>query len=155
MLSYFFYLIINNRLIRLLILIFSAIYLIIFCLFVSSSDDHFNSILSAIGSVIMLFLSLSFFVISMRPSEEPVDLFSPVFLIVIALLLYVASTLFLYIIANRLTAREMEQYWGINHVSNILTNLIFAAAFLLFRFQKKNPPPEKTAVDFTRFSDER
>jgi uncharacterized BrkB/YihY/UPF0761 family membrane protein len=103
----------------------------------------------------MLFLSLSFFVISMRPSEEPVDLLSPVFLIVIALLLYVASTLFLYIIANRLTAKEMEQYWGINHVSNILTNLIFAAAFLLFRFQNKNPSPEKTAVDFTRFSDER
>lgn len=155
MLSYFFYLIIDNQLIRWLILVFSAVYLIIFCLFVSSSDEHFNSILSAIGSVIMLFLSLSFFVISMRPSEEPVDLLSPVFLIVIALLLYVASTLFLYIIANRLTAKEMEQYWGINHVSNILTNLIFAAAFLLFRFQKKNPSPEKTAVDFTRFSDER
>ncbi|MDP4213028.1 MAG: hypothetical protein Q8918_18890 [Bacteroidota bacterium] len=103
----------------------------------------------------MLLLSLAFFVISMRTSEEPINLLSPVFLIVIALLLYVASTLFLYIIANRLTAREMEQYWGINHVSNILTNVIFAAAFLLFRFQKKNPYPENAAVDFTRFPDER
>ena len=103
----------------------------------------------------MLLLSLAFFVISMRTSEEPINLLSPVFLIVIALLLYVASTLFLYIIANRLTAREMEHYWGINHVSNILTNVIFAAAFLLFRFQKKNPSPENAAVDFTRFPDER
>lgn len=155
LLSYFFYLIIKIRAIRLLIFLFSAIYLAIFCLFVSSSDDHFNSVLSALSSVFMLFLSLTFFVIAMKPSQEPVNLFSPIFLIVIALLLYVASTLFLYIIANRLTTKEMEQYWGINHVSNILTNLIFAAAFLLYRFQKNNPIPEKTAVDFTRIPDDR
>lgn len=153
--TYFFYIIIQKRLVRILIVIFSIVYLVTFCIFATSNDDQFNSLLNAIGSVIILTLSLAFFVISMRTSEEPINLLSPVFLIVIALLLYVASTLFLYIIANRLTAREMEQYWGINHVSNILTNVIFAAAFLLFRFQKKNPSPENAAVDFTRSPDER
>jgi len=152
--TYFFYIIIQKRFVRVLIVIFSIVYLVTFCIFATSNDDQFNSLLNAIGSVIILTLSLAFFVISMRTSEEPINLLSPVFLIVIALLLYVASTLFLYIIANRLTAREMEQYWGINHVSNILTNVIFAAAFLLFRFQKKNPSPENAAVDFTRFPDE-
>lgn len=155
MLSYFYYLIINNRLIKLIIVIFSAVYLIAFFLLVSSSDERFNSILSALSSVFMLFLSLTFFVVTMKSSQEPVNLFSPIFLIVIALLLYVASTLFLYIIANRLTTKEMEQYWSINHVSNILTNIIFAAAFLLFRFQKNNPIPERTTVDFTRIPDDR
>jgi hypothetical protein len=91
----------------------------------------------------------------MRTSQEQVNFYSPVFLIVIALLLYVASTLFLYIIASRLTVREMEQYWSINHWSNILTNLIFSAAFLLQHFQHKNPSPESPPVDFTRFPDDR
>lgn len=91
----------------------------------------------------------------MRTSEEPANLFSPIFLIVIALLLYVASTLFLYIIASRLSAKDMDKYWSINHVSNILTNLIFSVAFILFRYQKQNPTSENLAVDFTRSPDDR
>jgi hypothetical protein len=91
----------------------------------------------------------------MQLSAEPLNLFSPVFLIVIALLLYVASTLFLYIIAGHLAVKEREKYWSINNVSNILTNLIFSVAFILFRFQNKNPFPENAAVDFTRFPDDR
>jgi hypothetical protein len=49
----------------------------------------------------------------------------------------------------------MREYWSINHVSNIITNLIFSVAFFLNRYQKKNPFPEKAAVDFTSFPDDR
>ena len=67
---------------------------------------------------------------------------NPLFLIVIALLLYVACTLFLFIIANKLSEKEMDKYWGdITVYNNILTNLLFSAAFLLYRFQHKNPDP--------------
>jgi hypothetical protein len=91
----------------------------------------------------------------MRNSEIPGSFFSPIFLIVIALLLYVASTLFLYVIASQLSEKEMEQYWSINHVSNILTNLIFAVAFYLHRYKYKNPSSENVPVDFTRLPDDR
>ena len=91
----------------------------------------------------------------MRNTNTTTNFYSPVFLIVIALLLYVASTLFLYIIASQLTEKEMEQYWSINHISNILTNLIFSIAFISFHFQRKNPSPENASVDFTRFPDDR
>jgi hypothetical protein len=91
----------------------------------------------------------------MKLTAEPTTLFSPTFLIVIALLLYVASTLFLYIIAGQLAEKEREKYWSINNVSNIITNLIFSVAFFLNRYQKKNPFPEKAAVDFTSFPDDR
>jgi hypothetical protein len=91
----------------------------------------------------------------MRPTAESIDLFSPVFLIVIALLLYVASTLFLYIIASRLSDKEIEQYWAINHIANILMNLIFSVAFILYHSQKKNPTPINANVDFTRYPDDR
>ncbi len=103
----------------------------------------------------MIILCVAFFANSMKLSAEPLSLFSPIFLIVVAILLYVASTLFLYIIASRLNAKEIGEYWSINHVSNIITNLIFSIAFLLNRFQKKNPFPENANVDFTSFPDDR
>lgn len=77
------------------------------------------------------------------------------FLVVVALIIYVASTLFLYVIASRLSDEEMGQYWSINHIVNILMNVIFSAAFFLNRPQKRNPILENAAVDFTRFPDDR
>jgi hypothetical protein len=91
----------------------------------------------------------------MRITAQSVSLFSPVFLVVVALIIYVASTLFLYVIASRLSDEEMGQYWSINHIVNILMNVIFSAAFFLNRPQKRNPTLENAAVDFTRFPDDR
>ncbi len=155
MLSYFFFLIIQNRKIKLLILFFAVIYLILFVFLASTSDDHFNSILSAVGSVFLLTLCLIYLVHSMRLTTAPVSFFSPVFLIVIALLIYVASTLFLYIVASQLTEKEMDQYWSINHIVNILINVIASLAFISVRTQSKNPTPENQQLDFTPFSDDR
>ena len=109
--------------------------------------------LSSIGSVIILILSLSYIIASLGPSSIPVDVFTPVFLIVVGILFYVASTLFLYLIANNLSNDEMQKYWRINDYSNILTNVIFSSAFLLYRFQHKNPTHESHSVDFTSPND--
>jgi hypothetical protein len=81
------------------------------------------------------------------------DIFNPLFIIVIAILLYVACTLFLFIIANQLTESEMDKYWNITIYSNILTNLLYTTAFLLYRFQYKSSTPENQTVDFTSPND--
>jgi hypothetical protein len=48
----------------------------------------------------------------------------------------------------------MTKYWrSITVYNNILTNLLFAVAFLLYRFQHKNPTPESQSVDFTSPND--
>jgi hypothetical protein len=150
---YFFYIIINQRLIRILILVVSTFYLAFFFLHSKSNNDQFNSVLSAIGSVIILILSLSYFMNTLKPTNEPVSIFTPVFLIVVALLLYISITLFLYIIANRLSEKEMEKYWSLNNYSNILTSLIYSSAFVLFYYQQKSKPPESHSVDFTSPND--
>jgi hypothetical protein len=90
---------------------------------------------------------------SMKQTTESLDIFNPLFLIVIAILLYVACTLFLFIIANQLTEKEMDKYWNITIYSNILTNLLYSTAFLLYRFQNKSPTPENQTVDFTSPND--
>lgn len=151
--TYFFYIIIKHRFIRILILGFSLFYLLYFLLNSKTDNNQFNSELSAIESVVILTLSLSYFMIIMRPTSEPVNIFTPVFLIVVGLLLFVSSTLFLFIIANRLSEKEMNQYWSINYYANILVSFIFSAAFLLFFFQQKSKPLESQSVDYTSPND--
>jgi hypothetical protein len=154
LITYFFYLIIDSRLIRFLIIIFSFFYLIIFIFYSKPDKDQFNSIVGAFGLVIILILSLCFFVIALKPTEIPVtNIFTPRFIIVIALLLYVASTLFLNIIANKLSEKEMLQYWSINTYSSILTSLIYTIAFIVFKYQKKSSTFENQHVDFTSPND--
>jgi hypothetical protein len=154
LLTYFFYLVINSRLIRFLIVIFSLFYLAIFIFYSKSDKDQFNSIVSALGSVIILILSLCYFIIALKPTDIPItNIFTPRFLIVIALLLYVASTLFLYIIASKLSEKEMLQYWSINTYAGILTSLIISMAFIVFKYERQHPPSENHSVDFTSPND--
>lgn len=89
----------------------------------------------------------------MKPTLEPISILTPAFLISIALLISVSSTLFLNIIANKLTIIEMEKYWNISNYSNILTNLIYSFAFFLFYYQQKSKSPESHPVDFTSPND--
>jgi uncharacterized BrkB/YihY/UPF0761 family membrane protein len=90
----------------------------------------------------------------MNQNTQSLSILNPGFLIVIAMLLYVAFTLFLFIIANKLSEDEMAKYWrSITVYNNILTNLLFSVAFLLYRFQHKNPTPESHSVDFTSPND--
>ena len=123
-LSLFFYLTIKLRLIRTLIILISTIYFILFLILSKNIHVQFNSILSFFSQVIILGLCLVYLFISIKQIPESIEIVNPLFLIVIALLLYVACTLFLFIIANKLSAKEMDQYWGgITVYNNIVTNL--------------------------------
>lgn len=148
-LSYFFYLIVNQRLIR-SIIIFLCVFYVIFSFFYSKSDNYqYHSTTGVIGSIIILLLTLTYITYIMKPASEPVNIFTPVFLITIAILINISSTLFLNIISNRLTIDEMEKYWSISNYSNIFMNIIFSAAFILFHFQQKHKPPESHSVDYS------
>jgi len=153
-LSFFFYITIRLRLVRAIIVIVSTVLFIVFFVLLKGINIQFNSILSFFSQVSILGLCLVYIFTNMKQNTESLDILNPLFLIVIALLLYVACTLFLFIIANNLSPAEMAKYWrNITVYNNILTNLLFSAAFLLYRFQHKNPPPESHSVDFTSPND--
>ena len=102
-----------------------------------------------IGYIIYLILSLSFLILALKPRSEPTNILTPPFLIVVGLLISIAITFFLFIIATRLTKEEILKYYSLNYYSNIILNLIFSLAFILVRHQIYNPPPESQHVDFT------
>jgi len=87
--------------------------------------------------------------IALRPTTDTTNLITPNFLISLALLLYVATTLFLYIVVNRLSQEQLHKYWAINQFANIVVNLIISIAFFISRSQNKSKPPENISVDFT------
>jgi hypothetical protein len=147
--SYFFYIVIKSRIIKTSILFCCVIYFLLFFFLPKTSSEQFNSVMSAIGSVIVIVLSLCYFMVCMKPTADPVDILTPTFLIVISIFIYVTSTLFLYLLVNRFSGKEMQKYWQLNDFSNILTNIILSSAFLLFRFKHKSAPPENRHVDFT------
>jgi hypothetical protein len=151
--SYFFYLIIKSRLIKSLIIISFIIFLIIYFLYANNDKERYNSLISAIEAVILLILSLSYFMIMMKPTAEPVNIFTPILLVVFSILLYLTSTLFLYIIANNLTPSQFDKYWSINYYANILCNLIYSFAFLLYGYQRKTLTRENHIVDYTSPND--
>ena len=153
LLVYFFYVTIKLRLIRSLIIIISVAYFITFLLLNKGTNNQFNSVLSFISQLIILALCLIYILSSMAQISESINILSPSFLIVIGILLYVACTLFLFIIANQLTEEQKNKYWGITYYSNLLTNLLFSTAFLLYRYQNKKLPPESHNVDFTSPND--
>ncbi len=153
LLSYFFYLSIKVRLIKWLIVLFSFLFLVVFIILHKTIHYQYNSILSFISQVTIITLCLTYFVSKMRNPTESMDILNPEFLIVIALLLNIACTLFLFVMTSHLSDQEMNEYWRITNYSNILTNLLFSTAFLLYRFQNKKPPSENHSVDFTSPND--
>jgi len=149
LLIYFFYLIIKQNVIRIIIILLSIFYFILFFLYDKSNTEQFNSLMNTIGYVIYLILSLCYLIIALKPTSEPTNIFTPIFLIVLGLLISIASTFFLFIIASRLSKEEVHQYWSLNYYSNIVSNIIFSIAFFKSRNKRKNQPPENHLVDFT------
>ncbi len=151
--SYFFYLTIKQRLIKSLIILCYIIFIVTYFLYGGSDKQRFNSLISAIEAVIFLLLSLGYFMIKLKPTAEPVNIYTPIFFAVFAILLYVTSTLFLYIIANKLTPKQFDKYWSINDFANIICNLIYSFAFILYGYQKKSLSHENHIVDYTSPND--
>ena len=152
-LSYFFYIIIENRLVRTLIIFSFLIFLVVFFTYSSNNQVQFNSPIGATGSIIILVLSIYYLIMAIKPSAEPINIFTPLFLVVLTVLLFDTSTLFLYVVANKLTQNELNKYWSINHYTNIITDILYSMAFLMFHFQKRKLTPENHIVDYTSPND--
>jgi hypothetical protein len=148
-LTSFFYYITKDRLIKNLLIFLFFIYCVVFFLLDKDINVRLNSVLSFISQFIILTNCLAYILSTMKQTNEPFHILNPYFVIVIAILLYVACTLFLFIIANQLSDEQKNEYWGITYFSNIITNLLFSASFLLYHYQRKSPPPENHYVDFT------
>jgi hypothetical protein len=74
-------------------------------------------------------------------------------LIAIGILIYLGGSFFIYLLANNLAYKDLDQYWVITYVFELIKNALFIIAMFLFAKEQskvngtsKNPLPN---LDFT------
>jgi len=123
---------INARSLKNIVLICSGLFfpVSVFNLFQKGIAD-FDSLTASVECILIIFFSILFLYDQIREPELVFIYTSKKFWIIVAVLLYLSSTLFLFMYAAEFTKREKNYYWSINFTFNILKNLLFAVAFLL------------------------
>ena len=114
----------------------------------NSSNEKFDSIAGSTESVTLIAFSVVFLFGEIN-KPLPYDMYaSPNFWIILAILIYMASTLFLFIIASDLTDQEKGKYWIINSISSIISNVIFGIGFFKGRKLGQNSIFEKSSFEY-------
>ena len=148
----FYYLISTSRIIkRLYFLVSILVLLFLIYNFLQSDKKDFDSISASIESITLISFSVIYFFEQISKPEPTIIYSSPTFWIVLAILLYMSSTLFLFIMANNLPSKLRDKYWMINKISNLISSIIICIAFVLNRKtnQKSNSAIEEPSFDYS------
>ena len=134
--SYFYFLILKNRRYKKSLVIVSVIYLIYFVidsLFIEDITIDFSSGPAAIEAIILLVYSILYL---FEEINNTVTLFiysKKSFWIVVAIIIYISGTFFLFIFAqnNMADPTFQKQYLVMNSVLYIIKSLLFSIAFII------------------------
>jgi hypothetical protein len=135
-------------------LIFCSVLFTLFCLFNIFFQDKvwFDSQQSGIESLLLLIFCILFLFEQINKPELVFIYASYKFWIVTGILIYLATSFFLYVFALSLPKDQVDQYWVINHFSSILRNLFFAIAIIVYAKSPKTPlPPKSLESDYKPF----
>ncbi|HTI91024.1 MAG TPA: hypothetical protein VL727_10575 [Puia sp.] len=134
----FIYLSLKNKPFKFFTLIGVALFLIIATinLLNGSGGTIFDSLSASAESILLIIFSIFFLYEQLTDPTVMYVYYLKNFWIVLAILLYFASTLFLFIYAATLTKQEYNNYWSINNFFNILKNILFSVAFLMKKSDK-------------------
>ena len=141
----------NTIIKRLYVLTSVAVLLFLIYNFLRSDNKNFDSISASIESITLIVFSVIYFFEQISKPEPTIIYSTPTFWIVLAILLYMSSTLFLFIMANNLPQNLRDKYWTINKVSNLISSLIICIAFVLNRKTnlEANSSLEKPSFDYS------
>jgi hypothetical protein len=138
------FIILKGNLVKKLILIISPIFALVciyFTFFVNLK--RFDSIQTSIECILIILLCLYYFYEQLTRPDVEFIYNSYKFWIVIALLLYLAGSFFLFVFAADLPIEERERYWPILYVCGIIRNLLFTfAIYMSTRPQAEEEPYE-------------
>jgi len=138
LISLFIYLSLKNKKFRLIVLIggLSFLPIAIVNMLNGGNGTFFDSLSASAESILIIIYSILFLYEQLTDQTVIYVYYLKKFWIVLAILLYFSSTLFLFIYAATLTKQEYNNYWPINNVFNILKNILFSVAFLMKKSDK-------------------
>lgn len=138
LISLFVHLSLKNIKFRLVVLIGALIFFPIATINIVKGGDgtFFDSLSASVESILLIIYSILFLYEQLTDQTVIYVYYLKKFWIVLAILLYFSSTLFLFIYAATLTKQEYNNYWPINNVFNILKNILFSVAFIMKKSDK-------------------
>jgi len=127
-----------------------ALAFILFCVISiigSNHESHFDSIQSSISSILIIIFCIFYFFEKLNEPEMKFIYSDFHFWIILAFLIYLAATLFLYGYVTSLPQDIAKKYWVINSISNIIKNILFCIAIIKFL----KPPNIPTKLTYSEY----
>lgn len=143
---------IKFRMLKLILVILSVSFFLFQILYYfSDNEKKFDSI--PIGfEAILIFIFIFFFLYEQLKEAKSQPIYSHYFFwISIGLFIYLGGSFFIYILANSISDQEILKYWFFTYVVEIIKNLLFATALLIYSKNpiKKNLKQPLPDLDFT------
>jgi hypothetical protein len=107
---------------------------------------NFDSLAASIESTLIISYCILLFYEQLTSLENTFIYSFKEFWITIAILIYLATTLFLFISSFYISEEQRLGYWVINNTANIIKNILISVAFVL------NPESPKQATFQKRFN---
>ncbi|WP_315817569.1 hypothetical protein [Paraflavitalea speifideaquila] len=138
--SLFLYLSMKSKLIKQIIVWAAPLFitLVLYSLFNKNQSNNFDAIPASIESILIIIFCVCFFFEQIRDMEVSFVYSSKTFWIIVAILIYMAATFFLFVSTQYFTQEERKAYWFINYISNIIKNLLLATAFIIPNYKPKS-----------------
>ncbi len=137
--SLFYYLTYTTKtFIRILIFCYALFMSLAIYTLVQPPSTTFDSLTTTLEAVFIIFFSILFFYEQLNDPEITFIYDTKDFWIVVAFLLYLSGTLFLYISTDLMSYRQRYNFWDINQYANIIKNVLLGLAFSKPIFKKIN-----------------
>jgi hypothetical protein len=147
--SIFLYYNLNTKLFKKLLLISYVLFFpVTIYNFFQKEFENFDSLTASVECILIILFSILFLYEQIKEPESIFIYTSKKFWIIVAFFLYLSSTLFLFMYADKLPTIEKSYYWSINFVFNILKNIFFTIAFLLRKNAFSDHPLMKNQYNY-------
>ena len=133
----FIFLNISNKILRKIIIILSIGFVVFQSIYLLDSNIKSLDTLAIGIETILLFSYIICFFYEQFRKQTSISIYNHYcFWISVGILIYLGGSFFFYILANHLTKDEIDQYWRLTYIGEIIKNLSFSYSVFLFAKQK-------------------
>ena len=136
--SAFFYLVIQNKKFKALIVVVSALNLCLALFLFYSQKVNFDFWAALITAILIVIYSIFFFYEQVDSPQALIIYQSYIFWIVVGCIIYLSGTLFLFLYTSDVKDRQNSSLWIINVAFEIVKNVCFSIAFIIARNDNRN-----------------
>lgn len=136
---------IRNRKLRYTMLILSVLFFTFQAFyFFNSSIIHIDSIPVGVETILLFVYILFFFYQYFKEIDTRYIYNEPCFWFSFGILIYLGGSFFFNILAGHLSEEEMHKYWYVTYIAEVIKNILFTVAMIMYARQPKKTAPEKS-----------